>query len=178
MLIDWPVAERGSSRISVATSSSVGTIFSMPEIATCTLGSVVRQRRVALVGDEHHRARLRDEEVAAGDAHVGGQVVIAQHAARLEAQLLDAVLARRAVLAAEQLGHLFLALVQRRADDVRRRLVVVDLQDVLAEIGLDDRACPAPSIAWSSADSSDTIDFDLMILRTPCRCGDLEHQLR
>ena len=41
MLIDWPVAERGSRRIKVATSSSVGTIFSMPEIAMCTPGSVV-----------------------------------------------------------------------------------------------------------------------------------------
>ena len=39
--MDWPVAERGSRRISVATSSSVGTIFSMPEMATCTFGSVV-----------------------------------------------------------------------------------------------------------------------------------------
>jgi hypothetical protein len=27
---------------------------------------------------------------------------------------------------------------------------------------------PAASIAWSSADSSDTIDFDLMIFVTPC----------
>jgi hypothetical protein len=38
----------------------------------------------------------------------------------------------------EQVGHLFLALVQRRPDDVRRRLIVVDLQDVFAEVGFDD----------------------------------------
>ncbi len=98
-----------------------------------------RQRRVALVGDEHDRAALRDEEVAAGDAHVGGEIVLPQHAARLEAQLLDARLDRRAVGLVEELGDLLLRLVQRRADDVRRRLVVVDLQDVLAEVGLDDR---------------------------------------
>ena len=67
------------------------------------------------------------------------RIVLAQHAARLEAQLLDPVLRRRAMLAREQLGDLLLRLVQRRADDVRRRLVVVDLQDVFAEVGLDDR---------------------------------------
>ena len=84
--------ERGSRRISVATSSSVGTIFSMPEIATCTLGSVVVSVALPSLVTMHHGARLGDEEIAAGDAHVGGQVVFAQNAARLEAQLLDAVL--------------------------------------------------------------------------------------
>ena len=49
------------------------------------------------------------------------------------------VLTRRAVGLVEEVGHLLLGLVQRGTDDVRRRLVVVDLQDVLAEIGLDDR---------------------------------------
>ena len=34
---------------------------------------------------------------------------------------------------------------------------------------------PAASIARSSADSSLTIDFDLMILATPCRARDVEH---
>ena len=111
----------------------------MPEIATWTFGSVVAERRVAFVGDDDDRARLGDEEVAARDAHVGGEIVLPQYASRLEAQLLDHVLARRAVLLLEELRDLVLALVQRRSDDVRRRLVVVDLQDVLAEIGLDDR---------------------------------------
>ncbi len=62
----------------------------------------------------------------------------AQHAARFEAEFVDAGLQWRAVLLVEKLGDLLLALVQRRADQVRRRLVVVDLEDVLAEIGLDD----------------------------------------
>ena len=53
------------------------------------LGQRGGQRGVALVGDEHDRARLGDEEIAAGDAHVRGQIVLAQHAARFEAQLLD-----------------------------------------------------------------------------------------
>ncbi len=97
-----------------------------------------RQRRVAFVRDEHHGPALRDEEIAAGDAHVGRQIMLAQHAARLEAELLDAGLQRRAVRLVEELGDLLLRLVQRRADDVRRRLVIVDLQDVLAEVGLDD----------------------------------------
>ena len=97
------------------------------------------QRGVAFVGHQHHRARLGDEEVAAGNAHVRRQVVAAQHAPRFEAEFVDAGLQRRAVLLVEKLGDLLLALVQRRADQVRRRLVVVDLEDVLAEIGLDDR---------------------------------------
>jgi hypothetical protein len=40
----------------------------------------------------------------------------------------------------EQVGDFFLALVQRRANDVRRRLVIVDLEDVLPQIGLDNLA--------------------------------------
>ena len=109
------MAERGSRRISVATSSSVGTIFSMPEIATCTFGSVVVSVALPSLVTSDDRAGLGDEEVAAGDAHVGGQVVLAQHVARLEAQLLDAVLLRRAVALVEELGDLLLRLVQRRA---------------------------------------------------------------
>ena len=66
---------------------------------------------------------------------------------------------------AKRSGHLVLALVQGRTDDVRRRLVVVDLQDVFAQVGLDHLE-PAASIARSSSDSSLTIDFDLMILAT------------
>jgi hypothetical protein len=40
-------------------------------------------------------------------------------------------------LRVEQVGDLLLGLVDHRGDDVRGRLVVVDLQDVLAEVGLD-----------------------------------------
>ena len=96
------------------------------------------QRCVALVGYDDHRAGLRDEEVAAGDPHVGSQIMLAQHAPGLEAQLVDFGLTRRGVCLGEQVGDFLLALVQRRADDMRGRFVVVDLQDVFAQIGLDD----------------------------------------
>ena len=70
-----------------------------------------RQRRVAFVGDHDDRPRFGDEEVAARDAHVGGQVVRAQHPARLEAQLVDPVLPRLAVPLVEQLRDLVAAIL-------------------------------------------------------------------
>ena len=90
---------------------------------------------VALVGDQRHGAGFGDEEVAAGDAHVRREEVLAQHLARLARHFADLGLARLAMHAREQVGHLLLGLVDDRGDDVRGRLVVVDLQDVLAEVG-------------------------------------------
>ena len=51
--------------------------------------------------------------------------------------------ARRPCVSREEIGDLLLVLVHHRRDDVRRRLVVVDLQDVFAQIGLDDFARPS-----------------------------------
>ena len=92
---------------------------------------------VAFIGHHHHRAGFGDEKIAAGDAHLRCQIVAAQDAARLETKLGDSGLARRPVHLGEQVGDFLLALVQCRADDVRRRLVVVDLEDVLSQVGLD-----------------------------------------
>jgi hypothetical protein len=98
-----PVAERGSRRISVATSSRVGTIFSMPEIAMCTFGSVVASVALPSFVTSTTGPRLGDEEVAARDPHVRREVVLPQHTPRFAAQLLDARLDRRAVRLVEEL---------------------------------------------------------------------------
>ena len=134
-----------------------------------------RQRRIALVGDQHHGSGFGDEEIAARDAHVGRQVVLPQHAARLEAELLDAGLARGAVFFVEEIGDLVLRLVQRGTDDVRRRLVVVDLQDVFAEVGLDDGE---PGRLDRVIERRLLADhrFRLDDLAHVVACGDLEHQ--
>ena len=99
-----------------------------------------RQRRdhpaVALVGDDEARAGLGDQEVAAGDAEVRRHEVLAQHVARLARHLADVGLPRLAVMPREEIGYFVLRLVDRGGDDVRRRLAG-ELDDVLAEIGLD-----------------------------------------
>ena len=53
--------------------SQVSTIRSMPMTATWTRGTVVHEPAVALVLDQHDRARLGDGEVAARHAEVGGE---------------------------------------------------------------------------------------------------------
>ena len=94
------------------------------------------QPDVALGLDEHERAGLGDEEVRAGDAHLGGEEAVAQLGARVGDEPLGVVgvehLAREA---AEQLGHLARGQVHRRGEDVRRA-VAHELHDVLAEVGL------------------------------------------
>ena len=103
------------------------------------LGQRRGQGRVAFVGHQHHGAGFGDEEIAAGNSHVGAEIVAAEYLARFEAQIADLALARRSVLRGEELRDLGFVLVQCRTDDVRGRFVIVDLQDVFAEVGLDDR---------------------------------------
>ena len=82
---------------------------------------------VAFVGDDRNRAGFGDDEVAAGDAHVGRQKLRPQHLARLARHLRDVGQARLVMNPCEQVGNLFLVLVHYRRDDVRRWFVVVDL---------------------------------------------------
>ena len=49
------------------------------------LGQHRRQRCVALVRHDDDRARFGDKKIAAGDSHVGAQVVLAQHRPCFEA---------------------------------------------------------------------------------------------
>ena len=96
-----------------------------------------RQPAIALVGDNHHRARLGDGEVGPADAHVGPVELLAQQAPadlrqirRLVGQLLAGVVG-------QQSGDAFARVVDRRGDEVRRPFAG-ELDDELAEIRLDD----------------------------------------
>ncbi len=103
-------------------------------------GQGLRQIAVALVGDDDGGAGLGDEEVGAGDADVGVEEAPAQDGARLleqVARLLDAARAPvLGVMLGEGVGEVAAREMDRRGDDVARRLVP-ELQDVLAEVGLD-----------------------------------------
>ncbi len=92
---------------------------------------------VALVRNQHHRTRFRHHEVAAGHAHVGGHEVRTQHLARFAGHVGDLGQTRPVVRFREKVGDLVLILMDDRRDDVARRLVVVDLQNVFAQIGFD-----------------------------------------
>ena len=91
---------------------------------------------VAFVGHQRHGSRLGDQKIGARNAHVGTQEVLAQRLARFAGQCRNIRLARLLVCALEQVGDFIEALVHDWRDDMRRRFIVVDLQDVLAEIGL------------------------------------------
>ena len=74
---------------------------------------------VALVGDERHRAGLRDQEVAAGDAHVGAEEVLAQASwPRASAPESRSCAVCRAFFG-EEIGDLVEVLVRSRREDVR-----------------------------------------------------------
>ncbi len=93
---------------------------------------------IAFVGDDHAGTGLGDQEVAAGDAHVGLEEFLAQHGARLAHQSGHRVLARASgVIGFEKVCDLFAGLVDGRGDDVRWRLVG-ELDDVFTQVGLDD----------------------------------------
>src|SRR6185437_7430920 len=106
------------------------------------LGERLRQVAIALVGDDHRGAGLGDAEIGAGYADIGGEEFLAQHGARLGDQgrrLLEPP--RRVEVAmrlAEALGDLLLHQVDGWGNDVAR-ILLADLDDVLAEIGLDRR---------------------------------------
>ena len=100
----------------------------------------LREIAVALVGDDDRRAGLRDEEIRAGDADVGGEKFLAQYLARLGQQLhrLGEVAIRRQMrMHAAEIGlDLLLGQVDGGANDMRRNLAA-QLDDIFAEIGLD-----------------------------------------
>ena len=93
---------------------------------------------VALVGHEHDRPRVGHGEVGAGDPDVRLQEFLSELGAGDPRQLLGVGLHGPLELAAEQLGHLPLRLVDRRRDDVGGTLVG-ELDDVFAQVRLDRR---------------------------------------
>ena len=104
------------------------------------LGQRLGEVAVALVGHDHRRAGLGDQEIGARDADIGGQELLAQDLARLGDQLgrlgQHALLGQVGVQAAEVGLHLVLRQVNGGRDDVARRLAA-DLDQVFAEIGFD-----------------------------------------
>ena len=97
---------------------------------------------VALVRDEHERPRLGDEEVAAADAHVGGEEIRPQLAPREGGQLGRGVAhwrvdGARGGLLVEEGPDLLPGLVRGRHEDVGRTLTG-KLDDVLTQVSLAD----------------------------------------
>ena len=95
---------------------------------------------IALIGDDHCRPGLRNEEIRAGDPHIGAEIDAAQHVPRLahkRCALALAALSQMRMVLVEQVRNLRHRLVHSRADDVARRLIC-QLHDIFAEIGLDD----------------------------------------
>ena len=93
---------------------------------------------ITFIGDDHRRTGLGDQQVGAGDAHIGLHELVAQYGARLVDDLGDGV--ERAVeliflmMRLEQLGDLLAALVHGRGDDVTGRLAR-QLNNVFAKVG-------------------------------------------
>ena len=101
----------------------------------------LRQVAVALVGDDDARAGLGDEEVGAGDADVGLEVIARAAPARASSTISPTsveVRCGRAGGGARRTGRPpARGLVHGGHDDVAGRLVG-ELDDVFAEVGLDD----------------------------------------
>ena len=98
------------------------------------------QVAVALVGDDHRRAGLGDQQIGAGDADIGGEEFFPQQRPRLGHQIfrpVEPALARQAlVLAAKFLLDGLFVEMDDRGDDMARPLAS-ELHDIFAEIGLD-----------------------------------------
>ena len=92
--------------------------------------------RVALVGDKADRAGGRDPEVRAGDPDVCVQERLAQLRPGGVRQRLELGRDPLSLHRREQLSHLLGGLLDRRRDDVHG-VLAGELEDVLAEIGLD-----------------------------------------
>ena len=101
------------------------------------LGHVGREVGVALVGADDEAAGLRDREIGAGHAGVGGQDQRAGRLALRFGEVMDvAVVGVGADRLGEHLRHVRPQLVHRRHHDMAR-VFVVELLDAFAEIGLD-----------------------------------------
>ena len=103
-------------------------------------GQGLGQIAVAFIGDDHGRPGLGDEEIRAGDTHIGLDKPVAQHRPRFVQQILGLVeppgRVETRVSVAEGVGDLLYVQMNRRGGDVAWRLAA-QLKDVLAEIGLD-----------------------------------------
>ena len=94
------------------------------------------QAGVALVLCDGDHAGFGDCEIAAGDAHVGGDVLVPQDAARDHGEVLGVIGGGAAELFGEEGADLAAGEVHGREDNVVGSLVA-ELDDVLAEVALD-----------------------------------------
>ena len=78
-------------------------------------------RPVAFVGYQHQRAGFGDDEVGAGDAHIGGDELAAKLIARFLSQVVDVGVMRGVKFVLEELRYIFARLVYRRRNDVKGR---------------------------------------------------------
>ena len=92
---------------------------------------------VALVFDDADLACFGDEEISTGDAEIGGAKFVAQEGPRLGREGGRIIVVGSFEIFAEQAGDRGAVLVNDRGDQVAG-LVVADLDDELAEIGLDE----------------------------------------
>ena len=93
------------------------------------------QPRVALIFDHHHGSRIGYHEVRAGDPDVRVEELLPQDAA-CDHRLIAGLGLRAAQLLLEYASHVMPGVMQRWGDDVIGPLIG-ELQDVLAQIGLD-----------------------------------------
>ena len=115
----------------------------MPMSATWTRGRLDTSRPLPSFVTRTIEPGVADAEVRAGDADVGGMERLAQLAPRGARQLLELGRDGCPVHRGEQLGDVLLRLLDRRRDDVDG-VLAGELEDVLAEIGLDRRGRPRP----------------------------------
>ena len=136
-----------------------------------------RQRRahaaVALVADDHQRARFSHHEVGAGDPHVSRQKCLAQPGAG-DGRKLDR-LGRRIhpQFFAEEIGNVLLGQVDGRGNDVGRRHAG-KLNDVLTEVGFK-RLDARSDQRMVQADLLGRHAFHLHSAPHAVRPGDLQH---
>ena len=97
------------------------------------------QVAIALIGDDHRRAGLGDQEIGAGDADIGGEEFLAQHLARLGDEMLRLVeppRMRQTLMRAAEIRLDGLAIEVNDRSDQMARALAPELHDIFAEIGL------------------------------------------
>ena len=152
----------------MARSSSVGSTFSMPVTATCTRGITVHMPSLpsfvtSATEPVSAITKLPPVTPMSADMKCGRST---SRASRVMSGIsvrrgLPCVFAKRSAIS-------FLILVDDRRDDVARRLVVVDLQDVFAEIGFDGLHAHLAEHVVQAAFPRSTIDFVLITFFTSC----------
>ena len=92
---------------------------------------------VAFVGKQRDRPGLGNQKVPSRNAHIRSEKAWTQDFTRLTRHLSNVSLAPPLMDACEQIADLVLILVHDRRNDMTRWFIVIDLQNVFAQIGLE-----------------------------------------